>query len=183
MESLNRCLCFLLICLSIHSATAAAEGGDFIRSSCNGTLYPDICYATLSPFANDINSSKAFLAETAISVSLKKSKSAAAFVSRQNQTVTVEDCASTLKDAAEQARRSLSQFKEIIGKPVESVRMEVSNVQTWMSAALTNQGTCIDGFEEVEDGSVIRAEVVKRAQLAKKVTSNALAFINKYVNA
>ena len=57
----------------------------------------------------------------------------------------------------------------------------MSNVQTWMSAALTNEETCTDGFEDVADGAV-KSEVCDRAENVKKLTSNALALVNCYVN-
>ncbi|KAJ4829360.1 hypothetical protein Tsubulata_024241 [Turnera subulata] len=61
----------------------------------------------------------------------------------------------------------------------EDVEDGMSNVQTWMSAALTDEETCTDGFEDVEDGSV-KAEVCNRAAVVKKFTSNALALVNTY---
>uniref|UniRef100_A0A7N0U7Y6 Pectinesterase inhibitor domain-containing protein n=1 Tax=Kalanchoe fedtschenkoi TaxID=63787 RepID=A0A7N0U7Y6_KALFE len=199
MEPPQRCLLalspVLIFLLSPISASASvpsapSNGVDFIRTSCSGTLYLNLCYATLSPFAGSINNSQAQLAEAAISVSLKKSKTAAAYVTRQKDAVDskaavpVEDCVSTLTDAVDQTRDSLKLMKEIAGMPNESAKFKASNVQTWMSAALTNQGTCIDGLEEAAaaDGPV-KAEVIRRAGVAKKVTSNALALINKYVNA
>uniref|UniRef100_A0A7N0UJX3 Pectinesterase inhibitor domain-containing protein n=1 Tax=Kalanchoe fedtschenkoi TaxID=63787 RepID=A0A7N0UJX3_KALFE len=75
-------------------------------------------------------------------------------------------------------RGSLKQMKEIetAGRTSggESVRFWASKVQTWMSAALTNQDTCSDGFEEVDEGP-LKAEMGRRVELAKKLTSNALA--------
>lgn len=38
------------------------------------------------------------------------------------------------------------------GEEEELIRFQLSNVQTWMSAALTNEDTCSDGFDDVEDG-------------------------------
>ncbi|CAN1238760.1 21 kDa protein [Linum grandiflorum] len=58
----------------------------------------------------------------------------------------------------------------------------MSNVQTWMSAALTDEETCTDGLEEVGEGEVKEA-IGKRAEVAKKFTSNALALVNSYAAA
>lgn len=62
-----------------------------------------------------------------------------------------------------------------------SVRFQLSNVQTWMSAALTDVETCTDGFEDVDDGP-IKTDVVNRADFVKKVTSIALAMVNYVAN-
>lgn len=62
----------------------------------------------------------------------------------------------------------------------ESFKFEMSNVQTWMSAALTDQETCTDGFQDVDDSS-LKTEVVDRVGEVKKYMSNALALVNRYV--
>ncbi|KAL6187040.1 hypothetical protein ACLB2K_043156 [Fragaria x ananassa] len=64
-----------------------------------------------------------------------------------------------------------------LGSGTGSVRFQLSNVQTWMSAALTDAETCTDGFEDVEDGP-IKTEVVNKAETVKKMMSNALAIVN-----
>lgn len=53
----------------------------------------------------------------------------------------------------------------------------MGNAQTWVSAALTNEDTCLDGFKEV-DGEV-KSDVKKRISKVARVTSNALCFINR----
>lgn len=53
----------------------------------------------------------------------------------------------------------------------------MSNVQTWVSAALTNEDTCVDGFQDV-DGKV-KSDVKRRITNVAKVTSNALCMINQ----
>lgn len=57
----------------------------------------------------------------------------------------------------------------------------MSNVQTWMSAALTDEETCTDGFEDVPNGPV-KSDVSAKATGVKQVTSNALALVNSFVN-
>ncbi|CAN6200539.1 unnamed protein product [Urochloa humidicola] len=59
-------------------------------------------------------------------------------------------------------------------------KWHLSNVQTWCSAALTDENTCLDGLSGgrgVDPGTraAIRGKVVEVAQ----VTSNALALVNK----
>lgn len=63
----------------------------------------------------------------------------------------------------------------------ERFRFQMSNVQTWMSAALTEEETCTDGFEDVPEGTV-KTDVCDRVSYVKKFTSNALALVNSYAN-
>lgn len=90
----------------------------------------------------------------------------------------LQDCYSTFDDAVDQMQRSIKEMKWL--KTGEQLRFQMSNVQTWMSAALTNEETCTDGFEEVLDGP-IKTGVCSRALRVKKFTSNGLALVNNFV--
>lgn len=79
----------------------------------------------------------------------------------------------------------LSQSVKELGRAGHAVAGEdfmwkMSNVQTWVSAALTDETTCLDGFSgRAMEGKVkklIRLKVVHVAQ----VTSNALALVNHF---
>ncbi|VVA93676.1 unnamed protein product [Arabis nemorensis] len=58
--------------------------------------------------------------------------------------------------------------------------MVISDVQTWVSTALTDDDTCMDGFGRARTvvKDLVRQHVVKVARL----TSNALALINMYAS-
>ncbi|RVW48489.1 Pectinesterase inhibitor 11 [Vitis vinifera] len=162
---------------------------DFIRTSCNATLYPKLCYTSLSAYANTIQQSPAHLARVAVAISLSRARHMASYVanlSRQadygsapRTAAALHDCFSTFGDAIDQIRGSLKQMRQL--KAGESFRFQMGNVQTWMSAALTNEDTCTDGFEDAPDGAV-KSEVCDRVENVKKFTSNALALVNSYVN-
>ncbi|KAF6144640.1 hypothetical protein GIB67_006132 [Kingdonia uniflora] len=62
-------------------------------------------------------------------------------------------------------------------EPGEPWDFLLSNVQTWMSAALTNDETCLDGLNVVEEGP-LKQGIVKRAMLIKKYTSISLMLVN-----
>ncbi|KAA8532539.1 hypothetical protein F0562_032645 [Nyssa sinensis] len=161
---------------------------EFIRTSCGATLYPELCYNSLSGYANAIQQDPAQLARVAISVSLSKARHMANYVSNISRqadygaepraAAALHDCFSVFGDAVDQIRGSLKQMRRL--NPGESFRFQMSNVQTWMSAALTNEDTCTDGFEDVPDGPT-KAEVCHRVVKVTEVTSNALALVNSFV--
>ncbi|XP_020095080.1 21 kDa protein-like [Ananas comosus] len=100
----------------------------------------------------------------------------------RGEAAAVRDCVDMLGDAADELRESaeeMERMKEGRGSGTqEAERFEISNVQTWVSAALTNDDTCLEGFGGDLPSSVselVRSQVVNVAQL----TSNALFFINK----
>ncbi|KAL8531892.1 hypothetical protein ACS0TY_008481 [Phlomoides rotata] len=171
-------------------ATTTENATEFIRTSCEATQYPEMCYQSLSGYATTVQQDPARLAGAAVSVSL----SSAAFMSIYLANLTrqtdygadprcgsaLRDCFSLFRDAVSQIRGSLKQMQQLTGDGGEELRFQMSNVQTWMSAALTNEDTCTDGFDQVRAGPV-KMDVCDRTVKVKEVTSNALALVNSYV--
>ncbi|XP_022776442.1 21 kDa protein-like [Durio zibethinus] len=167
----------------------ATNATDFIRISCSATMYPDLCYTSLSGYANAVQQDPARLARVAIVISLSKARHLAAYVSNlsreadygadQRATAALHDCFSNMDDAVDEIRGSLKQMRQLVAPGSESFRFQMGNVQTWMSAALTDEDTCTDGFEDVAEGPM-KTEVCERALKVKKFTSNALALVNSY---
>ncbi|PIN21743.1 Pectinesterase [Handroanthus impetiginosus] len=188
---------FLIVTLffTAHSSAPApfpfttADSTDFIRMNCKTTLYPELCYHSLAGYANAVQQDPARLARVAVGVSLSRAKHMALYVanlSRQAEYATdpratsaLHDCFSVMGDAVDQIRGSVKQMRQLRGSG-EELRFQLSNVQTWMSAALTNEDTCVDGFEDVADGPV-KSDVCNRTLKVKEVTSNALALVNSFV--
>ncbi|XP_021295868.1 pectinesterase inhibitor 9-like [Herrania umbratica] len=159
---------------------------DYIVASCKATRYPALCAQCLSGYASKIRQNEQHLAQTALSVSLSKAQSAAAFVTKMTQVrgikprerQAVKDCIENMGDSVERLSQSVKELSHV-GRAVGRAFMwHMSNVQTWVSAALTDENTCLDGFAgRVMDGNIkttIRRRVVNVAQ----VTSNALALVN-----
>ncbi|XP_054795338.1 21 kDa protein-like [Prosopis cineraria] len=165
----------------------------FIRTSCNATLYPGLCYTSLSPYYNAIQQSSGKLARVAIALTLTKARHMASYLSTLSREAdystnsraasALRDCFTNLGDAVDEIRGSLKQMRQlaITGAGGEQFRFRMSNVQTWMSAALTDEDTCTDGFEDVPEDSV-KKDVCDRMTYLKEFTSNALALVNSYAN-
>lgn len=81
----------------------------------------------------------------------------------------------------------MAELEKVRGANETEAMWSVSNVQTWMSAALTDEETCTDGLKEADGGVRRRRGVVvkvgSRVGVAKEFTSNALALVNKLVAA
>ena len=175
-------------------AFSQSSGADYIRSSCGATLYPKICYTSLSRYASAVQQSPGRLARVAINVSLSKALRMTAYLSNLTRQAdfggdhraeaAIQDCFSNMGDAVDEMRGSLKQLWQVgaAGLSTDSFQFQMSNVQTWMSAALTDEETCTDEFEDVADGAV-KTEVCSRAADSKKFTSNALALVNAYAAA
>ncbi|XP_059443700.1 pectinesterase inhibitor 9 [Corylus avellana] len=168
-----------------HSSPTA-----FIKASCKATRYPALCVHCLSRYASAIRHNERQLAQTALSVSLARARSAAAFVAKMTKVrgikareyQGVKDCIENLGDSVDrlsQSLRELGHFGRAVG---QDFLWHMSNVQTWVSAALTDDSTCLDGFAgRVLDGNV-KATIQRRVNNVAQVTSNALALLNRFAS-
>ncbi|KAK1381867.1 PMEI domain-containing protein [Heracleum sosnowskyi] len=162
---------------------------NFIRISCRATLYPVLCYQSLSVYASKIQQNERQLAKAALSVSLAKARFTTMFVSKLTKVSgiktrelrAVQDCMDNMGDTVDQLSRSLeelSHMNRIHGG--QDFMWHMSNVQTWVSAALTNENTCSDGFAGNFMEGNVKAVVNRRIVTVAQVTSNALALVNRF---
>ncbi|CAL5407704.1 hypothetical protein CsSME_00029023 [Camellia sinensis var. sinensis] len=194
MESSNHFLKALIIFLTIisfvNSSSAArvsrkTRTTEFIKTSCSATTYPRLCITSLSRHASAIQTSPRLLAHTALSLTLNNTKSTSTMMSRlsqihglkQREIAAMHDCVEQLSDSVDQLRNSIGEMKKL--KKGSNFDLTMNDIQTWVSAALTNDDTCTEGFAgKAMNGKVkyiVRRRIVKIAQL----TSNALALINR----
>ncbi|GJN19844.1 hypothetical protein PR202_gb07157 [Eleusine coracana subsp. coracana] len=176
------------------SDSDAAAAAGFVRSWCAGTEYPALCDSTVGPYAAEVGSSPARLSWAALTVTLDGARNASAAMRRMAASgrlprVAAEaarDCVGMLGDAVEMLRQSVEAMARLgeddqqksngNSSSRSSVRFQVDSVQTWASAALTDDDTCLEGFRAVEAGAreTVRGHVAGVAHL----TANALAIVN-----
>ncbi|MCD7456981.1 hypothetical protein HAX54_033795 [Datura stramonium] len=157
--------------------TSSSSTNNLVYTSCSNASYPKICIRTLSSFST-INTPKD-LAKASLNVSISRANKASKFLknlkvkSKREQGALI-DCIEQIGDSIYELKRALFELKHLhkgIG-----FRSQMSNLETWVSASLTNDDTCLDGFKEI-DGKV-RYDVKRKIANVAKVTSNALYLIN-----
>jgi pectinesterase inhibitor-like protein len=198
-------LLFLAAAAALLRAAAAASPtpSDFIRKSCSATQYPSVCEQSLASYGGSPPpQSPRELARAALSVSADRARAASAYVGRlcgssgsghkkgaarkggapsSSAAGPVRDCLENLADSVGHLRDAAQEMggagMSRAGTP--AFKWHLSNVQTWCSAALTDENTCLDGLSsrgvDAATRAAIRGKVVEVAQ----VTSNALALVNK----
>ncbi|CAH8384253.1 unnamed protein product [Eruca vesicaria subsp. sativa] len=176
---------------SLPRLNATTNDLDFIRTSCNATLYQDLCFNSLAGYASVVQDSPARLAKIATGVSLSKAKATLAFLSKLSHSASeVKDCVSYLDEAVDSIRDSLRTLRNMsrgggvaaAESSAETFSSKVNDVQTWMSAALTYEDTCTDEYEEMDVTGEVKTTVYDRVNTLKRFTSNALALVNNYGN-
>ncbi|XP_068650170.1 pectinesterase inhibitor 9-like [Aristolochia californica] len=176
----------LTVAAAVSAVRAPRRAGttDFIKSSCGATRYPALCVDSLSVYAPAIKRSSRQLAQAALAVSLSSARSTAAFMTkmsngsrmRARDRAALKDCVETMGDSVDRLSKSMKELGQVGSRG--SFEWHMSNVETWVSAALTDENTCVDGFSGVNDNvkATVRAKIVNVAQ----ITSNALALVNRF---
>lgn len=172
----------LLLTITLTSPTLAAQSKpqDLVRSSCVHARYPRLCLHTLSNYPGSANT-PLDVARTALKVSLAHTRRASKFlhalshddsiIMRKRERSALRDCTEQISDSIDQLRRSLDELQHLRS---ETFRWQMSNALTWVSAALTDGDTCLEGF-----GGNARPDVKRRVTDVARVTSNALYMINR----
>ncbi|XP_042479456.1 pectinesterase inhibitor 3 [Macadamia integrifolia] len=194
---------FFFLCISSaaalsHSTTSGRSGNsgsseDLVRTSCIHASYPDLCLRTLSTYGGKPKTPND-LAQAAVNVSLSRARKVSKYlsqvgtslgggVSNKRQRVAVSDCVEQLSDSVDELRKTLSELRNLRSRN-GMFRWHMSNAETWVSAALTDEDTCLDGFQDVGgsggNGKMVKSSDVKRKMSnVAKVTSNALYLINR----
>ncbi|KAL4574882.1 hypothetical protein LXL04_021722 [Taraxacum kok-saghyz] len=180
---------FLAGTTTAGTASGETSSSKFITSSCTNTTYPTLCIQSLSPYAETIKRNPAQLAQFALIVTLNHSESAGVFLHKLTESKglnsrersAVGDCLEEVNDSLDRVKNSIGELKNVDRVKGREFILHMSNVQTWISSALTDENTCMDGFSGQEITGRVQSSV--RAQIidVAHFTSNALALINHFV--
>ncbi|GFZ12100.1 hypothetical protein Acr_23g0004850 [Actinidia rufa] len=153
-----------------------------LRVVCSVTQFPDSCLSSLN---NTCTLSKAD-PERIFNLSLRVAMDELRNLSSLPKTLISKSndprSESALNDCADLFGDSLSQLGESAAAmevgPGEKMLTEekIGDLKTWISGAMTNLETCVDGLEEM--GSTVLDEVKAKLQKSKEYISNSLAILS-----
>ncbi|WVZ18488.1 hypothetical protein V8G54_005810 [Vigna mungo] len=153
--SLTLTLAFAIASIAHHQATESQQlsnSAESIRFVCNVTRFPAACLAAIPPSANATDPLQS------LASSLRATKGGA-----------LADCKDQFDDALSRLNDSLSAAAALTDKAV-------SDVHTWVSAAVTDQQTCLDGLEEAGDAAGLE-KMKKMMTRSEEYMSNSLAIV------
>ncbi|XP_071707508.1 21 kDa protein-like [Rutidosis leptorrhynchoides] len=183
-----------LIILAIFSLTITtaltkvAPTPSYIKRACATVTYPALCEQSLTPYGQTIKASPAQLAHTALAVSLKQSETTQAYLNKlkrvkglkPRERAAIGDCLEEVSDSLDRVSKSMQELKNLDRVKGQDFIFHMSNVQTWVSSALTDENTCMEGFGgRVMEGR-IKSSVRTHITSVAHVTSNALALVNNF---
>lgn len=162
-----------------QSQKQVSRTAKIIKMMCNSTDYKDKCENTLNKAvkANPDLSQPKDLLKSAISAVgdevIKAMKTSTAFkFNDPKEKAAFEDCKTLMQDAKEELDDSVSKIsKNDLGKLISST----PDLNNWLSAVMSYQQTCIDGFPEGK----LKSDMEKTLTAVKELTSNSLAIISE----
>ncbi|KAF5795202.1 putative pectinesterase [Helianthus annuus] len=134
--------------------------------------------------ASAIQTSPKLLAQTALFVTLNTTLTTSLSIVKiskvhgmaPQEVAAMKDYIKLLSDSVHELQKSLEEMSRPGSKVSELV---MSNIQSWVSSALTDKDTCSEGFkDDSKTKTIVRGKTLNVARL----TSNALALINSYAS-
>ena len=149
-----------------------------ISQACSKTLYPSLCVDSLLEFPGSQSASERDLVHISFNMTLQHF-SKALYVSSGMSYLQMdphvrsayEDCLELLDDSIYALSRSLFSVAPSSGPPAST-----QDVLTWLSASLTNQDTCTEGFSDLS-GSV-KNQMSQSLKDLSELVSNCLAIFS-----
>ncbi|KAL2535277.1 putative pectinesterase/pectinesterase inhibitor 39 [Forsythia ovata] len=151
------------------------------NTHCQGTLYPELCVSTLSILPDLHKKSIPEVISALVNVTTAEVRVCAANATGLRRKLknldpidrrALDDCLELFSDTVAQLKTTLSDLSQNT-----SAEKHYNDLQTLLSAAMTNQYTCLDGFAYSKRN--IRRYIEGRLKKISKHVSNSLAILKK----
>ncbi|CAN0923436.1 Pectinesterase/pectinesterase inhibitor U1 [Linum grandiflorum] len=179
---------FLLLLITFSAAITAATHHAVIKSTCSTTLYPELCHSaaissllSTSSFA-DIKTPRDVvdLSLNATIAAVKKNNDAIVkIISSRSGSLTKREKAA-LADCIELAGETTDELVKTIVElhgSKKSAAERGEDLKTLLSAAMTNQETCLDGFSHDKGDKKVRELLAAGQTNVGHMCSNSLAMV------
>nr|AAG17110.1 putative pectin methylesterase 3 [Linum usitatissimum] len=156
-----------------------------LTSSCSNTRHPDLCFSSLAsaPVHVSLNTQmdviKASINVTCTSVlrniaAVNKALSTRTDLTPRSRSA-LKDCVETMSTSLDELHVALAELDEYPNK--KSITRHADDLKTLLSAATTNQETCLDGFSHDDSEKKVRKTLETGPVRVEKMCGNALGMI------
>ncbi|CAL0334050.1 unnamed protein product [Lupinus luteus] len=193
-HNIFRIISFLIfISTLLHTASASNSTialntyKKFIKVKCNSTTYSNLCYKSLSPYASKIKTNTFTLTKTSVYLALNATKTAYVTLKKLSkskgnltyaETEVIADCKDNIGDTVDLLQQSADGLQVLNGIATDEERFQWDGIKTWMSASITDEGTCTDEFDEMEVQPSLQNKIKPIVANVARKNSIALAFVN-----
>ncbi|XP_068658368.1 pectinesterase-like [Aristolochia californica] len=174
-----------------HENVAKIEASHgLIRSSCSATLFPELCFSTIGStpsLAASLTTQKDVI-EASINITIlavegtyfKVLKLIAQRKLTSREKTALHDCLENVDETLDELRETYEDLKVYPAK--KSITEQADDLKILLSAAMTNQETCLDGFSHNDADKKVRKVLEKGFKHVHHMCSNALAMICNMTN-
>ncbi|KAJ8750681.1 hypothetical protein K2173_015862 [Erythroxylum novogranatense] len=172
---------------SKRSSNHHTEAHAIIKSSCSNTLYPELCLSEISTVPDAASKVKSTKDVIALSVNITralvgknsfaiKRLTFARTTLTHRQKIAIKDCLQMAAETLEELVKILSDLHNYpsVGK---FISRHAEDLKSLLSAAMTNQETCLDGFSHDEADKKIRKLIQTGQRKVFRLCSNSLAMV------
>ncbi|CAN0877793.1 Pectinesterase 3 [Linum grandiflorum] len=167
--------------------TGAAPHHALLRSSCSTTRYPDLCFSAVAaiPNAAEALTTQKDVIEASINLTCSAVQRNFFTVERllkggrrrltKREVTALHDCLETIDETLDELHVALRDLNEYPNK--KPLTQHAADLETLLSAAMTNQETCLDGFSHDGADKRVRAALLQGQTHVEHMCSNSLAMI------
>ncbi|MED6163694.1 Pectinesterase 3 [Stylosanthes scabra] len=171
---------------SSSSSSPSSSPASSLKAVCEVTQYPNSCMSSISSLPDYSNTTDPHvLFSLSLRVAINELSKLSHYPSKLRSSIkeprlqkAIDVCSSVLADAIANFNDSISSL-DAAGKLPSATK--ISDIRTWVSAAITNQDTCLDALQEVN--STAAKAALENMQTAMKnsteFSSNSLAIVTK----
>ncbi|KAJ0797717.1 putative pectinesterase [Helianthus annuus] len=180
---------FIFLTMLGFSGTVESSSGArmYLEAQCRTSIYRELCVETLLPYVTKNALGPQQLARVSLAVCLTKARQTKEYVDmvakRFNKSdQAIEECLHQINNGVNQITLSVKEFQQIGKDGEENFVLHEGNVQSWVSAGLTDVDMCIDGL--LGDGFGGREKAMIKAKLlnVKQLASNSLSLFNRFAS-
>lgn len=158
-----------------------------LKSACSSTRYPALCYSAVAASASSGSSKKVSNLKDVIELSvnvtitavqqnyfgIKKLTKRKGLTKREK--TALHDCLETIDETLDELHEVQDDLEQYPN--TKSLKQHADDLLTLLSAAITNQETCLDGFSHDKADEHVRDALIKGEEHVEKLCSNVLAMI------
>ncbi|PRQ26416.1 putative pectinesterase [Rosa chinensis] len=156
------------------------------HSTCQNTLYKDLCVSTLTSFPNLSSKSVPEIISSTVNKTMYEviaSNSNCTSIKKHTKTKLAAGQQQALDDCLELFDNTIAELKAVMSElnsKKSPAAKHYNHLRTLLSAAMTNQYTCLEGFDSSSStAKAVKDELESRLNTTCKHVSNALVMLKK----
>ncbi|XP_019176918.1 PREDICTED: pectinesterase-like [Ipomoea nil] len=166
----------------------SSEAHAVVKSSCSSTFYPELCFSAIANGGGGVAGKKLSSQKDVIEISLNITITAVDHNSaaikklikaRKNlngrEKTALRDCMEMVDETLHELHATVKDLEQYPTK--KSLIRHADDLKTLVSSAITNQGTCLDGFSHEDADKHVREALIDGQEHVEKMCSNSLAMI------